>query len=77
MLQDEFKKLIKNTTGIKPRRRILGALLQLTCSTCSIVGETNCQAISGQLMGIGSSHHNITSDGSVHDLGSDILVGLD
>jgi hypothetical protein len=66
-----------NTTGIKPGTGMLGTLLQLTYSTCSIVGETNCQAIPGQLMGIGSSHHNITSDGSVHDLGSDILVGLD
>ena len=40
-----------------------------------VVGQADLESILGELVGICSSHDDITSDGAVGDLASDVLVG--
>merc|ERR1719348_498453 len=41
---------------------------------CSIVGEADLDTVPGQLVGVGSTHHHVTLDARIHNLGNNVLV---
>ena len=43
--------------------------------TSSVVGETELDAIAGELVGVGGSEDEVTDDLGVDDLADDVLVG--